>query len=428
MRIWQPKWAMATVASAVLSLCAAAGGEELRRAQVSAATVDAVDSLYIEIAAMPIGQSITVEQLLEQMDRKGELIRTLQHAEQMGPPRWISGHTCQVQLQISGSRVGKALVEIASSDPRKTPVTPEVLAQRVKEWEARVFTATGSSIAPEHVEEVRPGESSEAWAGISDETRRRVISEARRSAERAILDSIAPVRGDFAGQRATLQEVFEHVPSIRAELKQWIRTRPITSLEFSDDLRVSLVISSPAEDLLQALVTALQSELAVTLTEQAAADLRDQMERQVARASGHAKAIQAAAREEPVVQAPMAKPQWITQQLEATGGAAFVESQLKTARAAEANAVQEIRLRILDLPWCDGLTIGQAAERDPQMQRALDYALTRVHIVRTEYEGEQEARVHVRLDLRELWEALRQSNPRVGRSGPNPAPVAESVQ
>jgi hypothetical protein len=426
MRIWKikPTWAMVALAVFVAAPGLAVG-EELRRAQVAAATADAVDALYIEIASLPVGHSITVEHVVEQMDRKRELMRTLEQAEQMGPPRWINGHTCQVQLQISGARVGKALVEIAAADPRKTPITAEVLSQRVKEWEARVFAATGSSIAPGHVEQIRPGEGSEAWAAVPDDVRRQVISEARCSAARGIIESISPVKGDFAGQQATLEEVFEYVPAVKAALLQWIQARPVISVEFSDDLRVSLVISAPAPELTQALQDAVRSEVDVVLAEESAAALQDQIARHVGRAAGHARAITAAATEEPVVHAPAAPPQWITEQLEVTGNSPFVESQLKTARAAEANALLQIRSKILELPWCNGLTIAEAAERDPLVQRAVEIALARVSIVRTEYDGEQEARVHVSLDLRELWEALRSSNPRVGRTG---SAVPEAIQ
>ena len=66
-------------------------------------------------------------------------------AQMIGGPRWLDDQTCQVRLEISGTRVAAALVQIANVNATKTPIAPDLLAGRLKEWDNRTFSATATS-------------------------------------------------------------------------------------------------------------------------------------------------------------------------------------------------------------------------------------------------------------------------------------------
>src|SRR5947207_3320961 len=78
---------------------------EDRGSQVAAATAQAVQSLKSQITALPIARNLTVQELLDRTGGEDEFVSALERSEQIGAPRWIDEHTCQVKLEISGDRV-----------------------------------------------------------------------------------------------------------------------------------------------------------------------------------------------------------------------------------------------------------------------------------------------------------------------------------
>jgi hypothetical protein len=107
------------------------------------------------------------------------------------------------------------------------------------------------------------------------------------------------------------------------------------------------------------------------------------------------------------LQLPALPPTWTNQQIEAQGAAALVGSKLKCARAAEAEAAKELTAQIETLPLTDALTIGQAAERDPQVRDAVSRAAARARTYKVEYDSDGGAKVWVQLDLHDVWTELR---------------------
>ena len=83
--------------------------DDAARPQVLAATKDAVSNLLDEVARVPLNARVTVGDSLRQTRSTEEMVRVLQRAQQMGGPRWIDDHTCQVELQISGPIVAQQL-------------------------------------------------------------------------------------------------------------------------------------------------------------------------------------------------------------------------------------------------------------------------------------------------------------------------------
>src|SRR4051812_20498107 len=118
-----------------LLLTGAAYAQDARRDQIAAATCRAVDLLRNEIAQEPIGRNVTVSELLDRTNSTDTFNKTLQRAQMIGGPRWIDEQTCQVRLDISGPRVRQALVSIAASNPKKSPIAPEVMTAHLRDWD-----------------------------------------------------------------------------------------------------------------------------------------------------------------------------------------------------------------------------------------------------------------------------------------------------
>src|SRR5947207_5178297 len=129
----------------VMFVTATAYAQDARRDQIAAATCRAVDLLRNEIAQESIGRNVTVSELLDRTNSTDTFNKTLQRSQMIGGPRWIDEQTCQVRLDISGPRIRQALVSIAASNPKKSPVAPEVLTAHLRDWDNRTFSATATS-------------------------------------------------------------------------------------------------------------------------------------------------------------------------------------------------------------------------------------------------------------------------------------------
>ncbi|QOV90029.1 hypothetical protein [Humisphaera borealis] len=103
---------------------------------------------------------------------------------------------------------------------------------------------------------------------------------------------------------------------------------------------------------------------------------------------------------------PKEAPEWVGRQMDADGRGAG--SGLKGARAAESVALSQLRRQIDELPLRDGLTIGQAAAKDPRLDRVVTEAMRRARVSRVIY-GVDGAEVRVSFDLDHFWRELLKS-------------------
>jgi hypothetical protein len=112
---------------------------------------------------------------------------------------------------------------------------------------------------------------------------------------------------------------------------------------------------------------------------------------------------------EPVAPAniPSQPPTWINQALNSESTAAFQGSRLKTARQAENDAIDALRVKVDALPLASS-TIGQAAHHDPAVERAVLQSLDRARAYRIDYLPDGSVKVKVSLDPRDLWQALQE--------------------
>lgn len=378
---------------------------DARQDQVQAATATAVAAMGEAIAQHPIGRNVTVRTLLEQTGSSRKLAETLQRAQRIGGPRWVDDQTCQVRLEIAGSRVAAALVQIAASNPDRTPVPANVLAVRLSDLNSRTFSATGSSTGAAEIENVRPRDESDAWSAVDDEARRHAVASAKQDAVNKAIDSIAPIKlpgGRTAGEALSS-------PPARQRLTEWLAQRPVTEVEFRDDLHVALALATPPIEFYQALRSSVDTSVEAADTDWEL--VREEFERRagssVGRASAASATTQANALQRPGPELPTIPPTWTNDQIDAIGIAPAGSSKLRAARAAENAAAEKLAAQLEALPLGDGTTIGDLARDNPAIRSAVARAIQRARPAKVDYQSEGGVEVHVMMNLRDLWEELR---------------------
>src|SRR5689334_1375228 len=124
-----------------------------QRDQITRAATDrALEALRAQVAAEPIGSNLTAQDLLDKTNGTRKLMQTLRRAQQIGGPRWLDSQTCQVRLEIGGKAIASALYVIAATDNR-TPIDPQRLQVRLRDWDKRTFSATGTSTGANAVQQ-----------------------------------------------------------------------------------------------------------------------------------------------------------------------------------------------------------------------------------------------------------------------------------
>ena len=289
---------MNQVRATILTLLAAIGWlfagqaiaqDDAVRAQVAAATANAIADLRAEILAARISPRLSVAKFLDQTNSIESLNQTIERSQQIGGPRWIDDQTCQVKLEISGARVAYTLVSIASAHPKLSPIPPAVLEQQLSDWKDRNFSATGTSISASRLQLLRPSGTDEVWSNVSDESRRRAVDAARQDALQHVLDSVRPIELK-SGQ--TVGDVLTNEKS-RQAIDRWLDSRPITDVRFKNNLEVELAVSTPPDDLMDAVINASQSSgTTMPADEQNLDRLRREFANRVSPTMGRASVIQ----------------------------------------------------------------------------------------------------------------------------------------
>src|SRR5262249_23283396 len=104
---------------------------------------------------------------------------------------------------------------------------------------------------------------------------------------------------------------------------------------------------------------------------------------------------------------PAQPPQWVFQQIEAEGRSSRLGSPLRTKQAAEDSATEVIRVKLLALPLSHGVSIANAAARDPAVRDAVDRALGHARVYKVDYDSaDGSVAVKMMLDPRIFWEEL----------------------
>jgi hypothetical protein len=155
------------------------------------------------------------------------------------------------------------------------------------------------------------------------------------------------------------------------------------------------------------------SDLPIPRDEAGWSSVREDFERRTATPVGRASVAAAPGpvierNARPPVLLPSTAPDWVDRRIEAEGVADVDGLKLKSARAAETVARRKLAADIEALPLSHDMTVGKAAEQDPHVRNAVSQALDRAR-VKTDYDNKKGVAVVMRLDLRELWDALQAS-------------------
>jgi len=385
---------------------AAAPPEDLRMLQ-SAAVADATKNLRDEIRAASITRDLTVNDLITRAGGEEEFSKLMHRAELIGGPRQIDEQTAQVRMELRGDRVATALVEIARQAGDRSPIKPDALAQALADWKNRTFSATGSSLSVERADSLPPGVISPVWRNVTKEAQDQAKAAAREDAVRRVLEAVGQVRvgGAIAG------DIIDDNDSVKMALSDWLRKRPVNNLVFGDDLRVSYTLAASGEELFdQFLAAARQAKIPISLDRAAYDKAKDEFARRVTPTTGNsgndnAKLLKAGDAAPATI--PQQPPDWVSQQIEATGQAKYRDSKLQAQQEAVDHASEAIRAKLLALPLNKNESVGDARKHDQVVNDAVNRAIAQARIYHVSYPADG-VEVKMALDPREFWQALSQ--------------------
>jgi len=405
----------------------AAVGDDVKQARIAAASARAADQLFGDIQTQPIAPGMTVGEFLKRCNAEGEMRAFVRTAQPIGGPRWADDQTCQVRLAMDGAAVAGEIERIAAAHPGVSPLAGGALAMSLQNWNGRVFSDTGTSTSAIEAGSVLPPRDSVAWAPVTTSARRKAVDAAREDAAGTLLASVQGV--EIAGGE-TFADAMKNT-TFSALLDTWMADRPVTLVDFREDLRVEVTLDATADELCDEIHDALLKANAVPLAADAGAAtkpavlvepgdaagwtrLRDELEKHAAAAVGHAMAvvpITTQATEPSVVEVPQHAPQWIDRQLTATAaGGDGSGNRLVAAHAAQEAADAQLRHDARNLPLTDAMTVGQAADRDSRVSAALDRAMAHARLSKVDFRADGAAQVTVVLNLSDLWNELAAGN------------------
>jgi hypothetical protein len=394
---------------------------------VAAARADAVDRLAVTIGAQRIDNDLTVGEFLDRTQSAPRLITVLQSADQVGDPRW-NDDGCEVRLKIAGPRLVAELTAIASGAGAASPRPPMALAAELDEWEQRIFTATGTSIAAERAADVPvPGI---GMGTVGRPARRAAFAAARQDAVRNLLDRTSTI--PFADGKTVGQVMSD--PAIGAPVTDWLQTRPVTQVEYLGSRQVQITLGVGGTDLAQEIlesardahrpvpqgtdvarfVSAVNQEVGLVRGWGAAPGAGPQGGIESATVSSSESSSQPVGNAAPVPTAPQgplvpaSPPNWVNQQLvgQATALANPSRARLRILSAAEDAAVANLKQSIDALPLPAGGTLGQSEKADPRVAQSVQRSLRHVQVAKVIYDPDGSVSVRVVLEAQQVWSDL----------------------
>src|SRR5689334_7872201 len=136
---------------------------DARRAQVEAATEDAIDILRRDVLASSLAPDLTVSQFLNRTGGTDDLLRQIDNAEQRGGTRWRGDDACEVLLEIPGTQVADTLTKIASERSKSSGISFQSLKRGLADLRGRTFSALGVSVGADRLDRIRPDNPNGAW-------------------------------------------------------------------------------------------------------------------------------------------------------------------------------------------------------------------------------------------------------------------------
>ena len=388
-----------------------------RRDLVLAARQAALDELVRTVLTMPIETRVTVGDVAE--SAQADLEKLMTHAEQIGGPRWIEPQAVQVRMELSGQHVREWLAG-AVRDSNRSLIPRTRLTALLADYDTRRFAAEGLAVLPAVVSRAMVDRLG-PLAARSPEDRDALIRNAVHDAAQRALARINDVA--LPGHR-TVGAMLATDPARAPKLLQWLAARPIIAVRVpsADELIITLHV---APDSLAAVLQAIAGNPAGDWDA-----VPDALVEQLlvidgrARLDGSSPTTHPQPPAEPIAPSdpdttlvapapaaappalPNRPPEWATRLVRAEGSASSAGDRLRTARAAEQIALQNLHGVVLDLPLDDARTVRSLVAVVPAVDQTLRRALSRATVSRITHLADGGATVEIVLDGRHLWQSL----------------------
>jgi hypothetical protein len=395
----------------LLCLCVPVWGatDAARRAQVATATTNAVDAIDHEIGSQPLGSGGTLKDFLQRINSDAALRELLSQSQPVGGPRWLDDQTCQVRIEVEGDKIADWLIAQAKSHPQNSPIDPAALDTMLSDLRTHRFEATSTSAASETVNTLAPASSASSWQNISADQRRQVLLAARQNAAEHALEILGPIE---VAEGRTVAEAMTSKPALREQLLGYLRTAPITSVDFQDDLQVHVQLGPSRQELAQTIYTGAIGKTSADLDAddfRGIQALHERITQRLGEVAGSASASSlenTAAGTVPASLIPADPPAWVDHQIDVSGRGFVPGSQLRSAHAAEHDAILNLRTRLGALHLDDSHTVLDAAARDPHVADAINQTLEQARPYKSEFNSDGSVTIHEILDLHDFWQAL----------------------
>jgi hypothetical protein len=406
-----------------------------RRDLVLAARQAALDELLHTVLTMPLETRLTVGDVAE--SAQADLDTLMTNAEQIGGPRWIEPQAVQVRMELSGQHVREWLTS-AVRDSNRSAIPRTRLTALLADYDTRRFAAEGLAVLPAVVSRAMVDRLG-PLAARSPEDRDALIRDAVHDAAQRALARINDVA--LPGNRS-VGAMLATDPARAPKLLQWLAARPIIAARVpsADELIITLhvapdslagVLQSIAgnppgnwDAVPDALVDRLlvidgRARLAPAAAPNALSPIAPapnpptpdapspdpSSDPNHTAAPGPAPSDAEPARAPPPA-LPARPPEWATRLVRAEGTAPSAGDRLRTARAAEQVALQNLHGVVLDLPLDAPHTVRNLAAVAPAIDPSLRRALSRATVSRITHLADGGATVEIVLDGRHIWQAL----------------------
>lgn len=371
---------------------------------IRAATTKAYANLNNQVSSLPLANDLTVGKYLQIMEAQEEFALELQRADQLGGPRWIDRNTCQIQIEIPTARIAQSLQRIAGSRPGRSPLTAAQISRATERWPHRMVSATGTSAAAIALREFRPRPGS-PWNAVTDAAREQALRDANAAAVRNAMDSVA---GIVLTNGQTIGAAFER-PEIGRPVQEWLASRPVTRVDFRDDLQVELLLSVDEIEYFDVIRNQIAAASRANLpdnTEQwdrVRRDYAGKLRPAIGRAAAQADHLPRAVTN----RLPSATPEWVNEPITIQSSADISGGKLKSAMRAETDARAKLRDRVASLQLEKDRTVADAARQDTRVAEALSRFVKSARIFKTEYRSDNTVVIHLSANPRDFWEDLR---------------------
>ncbi len=395
-----------TVFALACQAWAQTGTSSDRRVELLAAEEAARSELRGQLLAFSVANGVSMQDLVK-ADPSFNVDALVSDSQSLGGPRWIDQDVVQVRVQLSGSRVVQSIEPLGKMGTTK--LSDDDLKRLKSDWAKRNLQATGQAIPPSKIPVVVAQSQSPAWRGIPQQSRMETANRARDAAIESIVKYSSGIELESG---KTIGSSYGSTDAMK-NLYAWAATMPATRVAMADDQQVELSLYIDKEGLKKQLAGMLTSDL--QKQKELISKLDDAIKAMPTTMLGKAaysnpQALTQETNTSEIHGMPDWMAGWMSEPLQAEGSASNTAGKLRAAREAEQTAQQSLRKKILSLKIDESTTIEQAISTNPNLNKAVDRAITRAKVYQVDYNPDGSVVTRVTLDPNELMDELNGSH------------------